>query len=414
MKTQDMIFEYITGSINEADERKFFSALAYDDELRREFRAQNAIHNAMKSSPASFTVPENVTAGIFGAAGLKRINAAGSFKTSAFFSKSLFIGLASFTGAFVLGLLIYPVIFSAEKYNDSLKMISENSILSNESFEQKFNPVKENFLSVNMNENLEKEINNQTKSSDQNKNSKKQGTKYNNRQFKINDDDINESFHRKKKAEKALLNSASSFKETDENKNMYFTPKKRVFSGLKINPAYENSIENIFRNEEKPLGLELEFKGNMVWNFPSAKISPSEYSPLHNLSLSLLYEVNNALKIGAEAKQETFYLEYTGLETIEDENILFEYRQQPNFTSFGVFARYLPSDFHNIKPFAQLGISFNKGGYVFKPAAGISYKAYHGLLIIFGFDYNFFRFNHNDKWFNANKFNINYGLSYQF
>ena len=157
--------------------------------------------------------------------------------------------------------------------------------------------------------------------------------------------------------------------------------------------------------------LNMEVKNAVNWNNPQETISPKQYSKFNNTELSVFYKINNKLYIGSGLKQETFYTEYTHNDKNGD---IYQYREQPNLTTVGVFIRYKTQLFENLSAHGQAGFGFNQAGIVIKPSLSFEYMISDRIGILIGSEYNYFRYSHQSRWNYSQKFSLNYGISYIF
>jgi hypothetical protein len=132
----------------------------------------------------------------------------------------------------------------------------------------------------------------------------------------------------------------------------------------------------------------------------------------NNLSVSIYYPLYKTLLIGAEYRQETFYVIYDGKDN-KGKNMT--YYQQPNLSTFGVSLRYSPFDLgKNFKPFGQVFLGGNIVGFVSREMLGVEYYPYENVYFLLGGELNQFFFRHGSTWFNANKLSLNYGIGMKF
>jgi hypothetical protein len=155
-----------------------------------------------------------------------------------------------------------------------------------------------------------------------------------------------------------------------------------------------------------------EFKNTPSWFTNTAIIQPFQLNKFNNLSVSLFYPIYKTLILGADFRQETFYLEYTGTNN-QDQHL--RYYQQPNLSTFGLSFRYTPFDLsEHFKPFGQLLIGANKYGFITREMIGLEYYPFEYVYFLFGAELNQFYFSHNSNWFNASKYSLNYGIGVKF
>lgn len=154
----------------------------------------------------------------------------------------------------------------------------------------------------------------------------------------------------------------------------------------------------------------IEFRGMNYLSTSKPTIEPNRYSPLNNLGLSLLYNVNENLSVGADFRAETFFLRYEGTES----GLNYIYEQQPNFTTISAIVRYKLDGWSGLQPFSQLNLGINSIGLVSRAMLGIEYEILPSISLILSTDFNHLIYSHQNNYFQSSKFGLNYGLSYSF
>lgn len=70
MDYNDKLLDFIDGELTSDEEREFFSALSYDDNLRVEYKSLISMFNSIKTNINTFAPSEKMTLGIFSELGL--------------------------------------------------------------------------------------------------------------------------------------------------------------------------------------------------------------------------------------------------------------------------------------------------------------------------------------------------------
>jgi hypothetical protein len=118
------------------------------------------------------------------------------------------------------------------------------------------------------------------------------------------------------------------------------------------------------------------------------------------------------LMLGANFRQETFYVEYDGM---SDKGQSVRMYQHPNLSTYSIMLRYNPLDIsEKIKPFAQISVGVNLYGPIMREMAGLEFYPFDNVYFVLGAEFNQLFFTHDDKSYNAGKFSINYGLGIKF
>ncbi len=155
-----------------------------------------------------------------------------------------------------------------------------------------------------------------------------------------------------------------------------------------------------------------EFKNTPSWYPENALVQPYQISNFNNLEVSMYYPVYKGFMVGANFRQETFYVEYDGVNSKGQSARMY---QHPNLSTYSFLLRYNPLDIsEKLKPFAQISIGTNIYGPIAREMAGVEFYPFDNVYFVLGAEFNQLFFKHEDNWFNAGKFSINYGLGIKF
>jgi hypothetical protein len=175
---------------------------------------------------------------------------------------------------------------------------------------------------------------------------------------------------------------------------------------------YQPLFDTCFFIRKYDSRFRFEFKNTPSWFAKSPTIQPYQMSIFNNLSVTFLYPLYKALILGADFRQETFYVEYEGK---NDKGLNTIYFQQPNLSTFSFLMRYTPFDFtDNFRPFGQILLGGNKIGVISREMIGLEYYPFEYVFFLLGAELNQFYFTHNSTWFNASKYSLNYGMGVKF
>lgn len=191
--------------------------------------------------------------------------------------------------------------------------------------------------------------------------------------------------------------SKSTYALDIENRQTHFTQMQPLITPKPIT------------NKDSKLSIELLYSQPFYTTEPT--ITPSKNALFNNNIAKLYYSISDELALGIEVRQENFYQVFEGMDEF---GIINTYRQQPNFSTFGVFARYKIIDFNNIAPYVELNVGGNNAGLVYRGNTGIIFSPYSNFNIILSLEYSNLRFMHQQNWFNSDKFGINYGIGIKF
>ena len=155
--------------------------------------------------------------------------------------------------------------------------------------------------------------------------------------------------------------------------------------------------------------LSFEFRANEDWSLPQADMPRSSYPVFNNTSATLLYDLSDDFKVGADVRQEYFYQKYNG---IDDGKAAYNYYQHTNYISAGILARYSLINHSNMMMFVQPAISFNQVGVVARTMIGAEYEFVDRVSMIIGLEGSLLQFNHQGNNFYSPKIGFHYGVRF--
>lgn len=403
--------DFLDDKMNDADEQRFAESFAYDKELRSNFKKYLMVTGSVRNIMMKSEPSENSKEKFFASIGIipEETPAAGAVMSgNSFFGSKLFI-----SGVTALVSILATAAFMMYFNRDSSIIqvpISQDGYINKQA--------KQGDIVNNHNGLIQSVsgLDQQAKNDDS-------------KQHSTDKHGWNKSH--KYTGNREIANNADDFTLSDQNAENFISPPDIRMSQLQFSfdkqsistahrsiifvpyerPQLMPEINDADKIELDKRKFSIEFKNSINWNLPQAKISPTEYNKLNNMELGLYYKVFESLDIGLSLKQETFYLEYKGTENNVQN---FDYEQQPNFTSFLFNVRYFPIEINGFCPYVQLGSGVNNGGIVAVPSLGLEYKFYPGFAMLLGCEYDYFRFIHQNSWFETAKFGISYGIAFNF
>lgn len=455
MDYNDLIQDFVDGSIEPNKEEELFLLLSNNDEMRSELKQVLAIKEAVKNDKKAYTPAPESTMKIFNTLGFQAPIPEAPIpvtpKTNIFsnlfnskYSQGIIGGFiaAATTAIIILSLMPWNSDFNSQysNYDNNLQNnIPYTSNFNNDNYHNNNN--NNDITSSNNYGNSNPDINNSKMNSSTSNFTLKDSNAYKNTKTEkirtiikyvyikndsntkqdniIVSDTINEenTFVNNngnviiKSSQSTLANIAQlfiakPFANERFNSNQNTIPE----FGIILAPTFESGLFNEVSNSTN---WAFEFSGNQAWNFPEASISPKTLQIFNNISLALTYKLNTDLFIGLEYRRETFFQEYLGLDS---DGELYIYEQQPNFSTYSATVRYIPEvlQFSIIKPFSQLSIGANKAGPVGRAMLGFEIAPYPALSFILGIEGSHLRFYHNNNNFNTSKIGINFGAKFGF
>jgi len=428
MEQEFLIFEYLDGEMNPAQEEAFFNLLSQNEELRSEFKQQIALKNAFVKDLKGFAPNPQSTMNIFAKLGISAaaITAASNTVTSSA-STSFFTTLTNFfTGTaaksvistLLVSLVTFATLLKLEviewydeeggskvtvsniltKQNDNtinnqLSNLSNNNPIKNEAPQTIEKVVyKNNFIftidtlklkgkekekAIALLDKLENLQNNVLLASNQ----------------KLNLSDINDL---------VVINNSSIIENRsnlNNNPNMNTIPSQKVFVG---------SFSQISNGLDLPVSIEIlaQAYNSLAQNEIDVN---RNYSQINNGKFNLLYNVNSEFYLGGNFTNESYYQNFN---YIDKNGRNFEYFQKPEFNVASALLRYSPdylkvnTQYINIEPMTQAsyGYDLNGGGNVTRFGAGaniyLTDKLYFQLLG----EYSNLTYSQDNQKYNSNKF----------
>ncbi len=413
MEDLRLIHDFTDGTLNPAEEEQLFQMLASNNEYRNELKQHLAIKSAVKNDVSAYTPNANSTMKVFASLGFaapiadksamsnkSKPSNSGTVSKSGFWSKFsspiITAAVSTLATAIIAVLLFQPFLNDMEKEINKLQV--QNQELSKQIDNQKLNNIPVVTSKSSDNKQISDNIIKQkpiikyvyiTKEKDNN----------------LNNDVINGQ------------------KETNDNSNIDMNLATIVtnkvggitnnYINVPDNGKYVSGIDfsNIYIRQD--LGLSLEINRLINWFDAAPTISPSNYNKLNNTAISLFYSISNNFSLGAEYRQETFFQTFRGL---DNKGKLFEYQQQPNFTSGGIVARYAFNNlkFYGIVPYLQGYGGITSVGYIGRLMIGLKYSPYPNISFIISGERSQLFYKYQNRSFNNGKIDLNYGVSFSF
>lgn len=433
MNEFEKINSFMEGELDSSEEHELFNNLAVNDALRSEFKNLLAITAVVNNNRKAFTKNENTKKAVFAALGLSvpladtvtgGVISGGAGAAAGYGIKSLLAtGVLS---AVVTAVLLYSfgdfnqtkqiainqtpqslvVEMPAPTVNSTPIVSSKEVKINANNLDSKFKTMFENAIVEN--NNLRKEIgelnsklNEKDRLISQRTSDLEQKTlAYNSLNASLDDN--------KNKYDDLLTTYQNQSAQLESLNQELMGTREKINVNPNISSNLISSNNQVVRNASS---WSAEWKGSQTYNSNTVDFANSNVSQFNNNSLSILYNFENGFSVGSELRQETFLLEFTGKDV---NNIMYLYRQEPNFTTLSLLGRYTYDLSETFDPFAQLTFGGNKIGVVGRLMGGFMYSPYQNLNLIFGLEYNNMSFQYQGNRFNSGKLGINYGVSFTF
>jgi hypothetical protein len=395
MQETEIYEKFIEGDLTPENEKKFMARLTLDDELRTNFRHYLVVTNSIKNYVENEKLPISVSNSVFTALGFSPIlENPGKIHQN---KPSFFRG--KFFTAFVTALSTFILAFFLFKFNGSV--IDEKKNTTNLINQKDEIPL----VKIDKKDDYQETVKGyRTKSVLVSKNDQN-FVKVLVENNSIPDDNS--------VAYKEISPSLFSMNEISRNSFQDF--EKNKFSDNRVKPIAEYSstkYDTLIFYRSYDSKIRFEFKNTPSWFSSSPIVQPNRLNNFNNLSVSFLYPITKTILIGAEFRQETFYINYDDKEKSGQD---FTYYMQPNLSTYGISIRYLPIDLcRRIKPFCQIEIGGNSAGLVSREMLGLEFQLFENAYLTIGGEVNQFCYHHLNNWYTSSKYNINYGVGLKF
>ena len=398
----ELIYLVIDGEASDVESSAFYSALSENPELQHEFQTAMKMNRAAESFPKKSTVPVAVTDKLFGKAGLTYIPTdaaivATAGTAGAIVKSGIFNNVMSYTiskiGFAVIGMILGAGLMYL--LNDNSEVLSGNINAQTNNIRQiEFAQPESNIPVMSSNSKDESPVRRVQEFKE---------LAYNNTNSQNIQAIENEEAEGIYEPDIQIHNS-----QIIQNPKVVEIARSTNISDFDIHNRgdYSNKLLDF-----KDLGLSIEVRSSSYWNTVNENVLPSEISKFHNMSLSILYELFDNFKVGAEVRQETFYVKYISTDGLLQDYI---FEQQPNLTSFGTLLRYTFLDKETFKMFAQNNISANYYGLVYRGSIGMEYYVIPQISIIGAVDFAGLYYQHQKNTNTSEKVGFSYGINFKF
>lgn len=419
MNYEELVHEFLDGSLQSGQEEQLFLSLSASDELRSELKQQLAIRNAVRSDIKALTPRAESTLRIFRELGFSAPiptpaptpASPVSFwsKFSGFMGKNtanLMTGIASSVAtALLMVMMLKGGIINIGNSSDSSKNhIKTTPVI--DSRETKNTSALNNILKENTLSNGTVQIQKEPKIV----------YKY----IYIKDDSSN-----KNNQQAPIVNENSASSAMPVTLHSDFVP-SQLLSVNKINRQQRDFIEGRINSRNIPSPFKIYDLSNpenithfsaevnrstYIYN-TQERITPSNSQALSNTSLALSYKFSEEVQVGFEYRNESFYQKFEGF----DAENLYAYEQNLNLSSYTLNIRYAPEflNFFNAKPFVQTSLGGTKVGPIGRVIVGAKINFYDNFSILLSSDYSALGFMHNKNWFLTSKMGMHAGIGLDF
>ena len=306
--------DFINGTLDFESEQKFTELFANDTVFRSGFKSYLTISQTISSNINSFEPSINQSNNIFKELGMKNLITKTTNENGlkqSFYKSKLFTVIIT---ALITTLLLSSFFFLVKDNLNANNQLKHSLTVKDSSTPQSF----KNFSNLKNNIITEDNLGN-SRQNFQKKN--------NNEMTRIKNDDVGEEIRTDQQFVELSYSAFSPITSDNIEEEVGFT--ELIFNVDSLH-LFDNYLE------EQSEKIRIESKHFLNWNIPHETIYPFETSKFNNLGLSILYPINKNFSIGAEIRQETFFVQYSGIK----ETAFFKYEQQPNLTGYNLLIRY--------------------------------------------------------------------------
>ena len=405
----EYIIDYFEDNLESEKESILFSNLAYDENLRSEFKNFIKLNGLITKSVDNFVPSTEMTSSIFQTLGYqlppvtKSVFLSNTAIYKSPFFKFLLTGISSAVAAAIITILIIGnnqvnTHYTNDTNNGKTDSYFNKDEIKNNSSQNSKNDLGKNYITGN-----------QIKEKDHSFNKIGYIDIVNNVDNSDNTDHTDNTDKIDPVDKYLTVDSSELQRNSIISEQITSSSEITKIEVLEIESKNKQEL-NIFNNKGQNL-FKFEFRNSLNWNLPTETIYPSETSKLNNLGISLFYNILKDFQIGLDLRQETFFTKYDGY----DENGLrFSYSQHPNFTSIGLLFRYNLINEDEFAVYIQNNFSGNEFGFITRGLCGFDYFITDIISFLIQLEYSAMFFNHLDKSFNSRKATIQYVIIFSF
>lgn len=392
MNYQKKIIEFSEGLLSNEDEQSLLSEIIVNDELRNQFKSALTFEKNIRNTAGGIKPDKKMRAGVFAAAGFADMSssavaaASGAAKGSFFLSKFVPIMATAVLSSILTGFAFVSYFNNSDNLQNEL--IADNSISEN------LPEIPKPHFDIEYEETQRTPIISQNKEYDYANNKASENTE-NKKLFGI----VTESLTFINRTELIDKNIKTNQLIMDKNINS-----EGKYENLKITKFGER-LYDILGN------VSIEFSGMDNLFFDEQNVFSANLKPFINKNIGINYNINDYFFAGFSFRSENYYLNYTDIDEENDKSI---YEQQPILYSYNLYAGAEVEIYRSLSTFIKLTGGATKIGPVTRADAGLGLALTNNIQLFGGVGYDVIFYNHQGREFNSNKWNINYGIKYNF
>ena len=404
MNYSKLIHDFLEGNISKKDESALFMSMSSHDELRSELKQAIKIDKAFETRLSAMAPSAKTTMGIFNKLGIVAPGAAAA--TAAAPKTGFFGNVFSKFGQGLVGAGIASLLFVGTYFtflNNGNGQGPDNI--------QKAVPVitsieDENKPDAKPADNINPQVNN----SSEEKVKTVIKYVYIDRSADKSDDEIDPALAENTSAGDSQSPHLINSKELN-NINYYNELYPEGFlSENNFTPVPAMDYEPLSKNLNIPsfYGLAFEIRAVRNWTNPESEDVHSTTPKLNNMGAAVFYELSPRMLVGLDFRQEKFYQKFEGKDQFND---LYEYRQFSNYLGISAALRYrlIYDSSYNI--FGQMNLGGVQTGFLGRISGGLEITPSDSYSMIISLEGSSMLFKHQNSWWIAPKYGVNYGFN---
>ena len=396
MDYNQLIQEYLDGSLNPESESQLFMALSSNEGLRNELKQSIAMDKAMSRRVSAFVPSSSSTVNIFTQLGIGAAVGATTTVAAGGLKQALMTFFTTYSGAVLTGIITFALTTAGflTLYHPAENSSSSGKIEKSELYNNNLQPAN-SFPSIATSEQSKHDTVIRYITS---------GVEPKNPELAA------------EHVEPTIETVNSSLTESETS--MLSVSRPSVESGFKSNLISANHNFNgqydyypIDLPNNIDLGLKVELKGNGYWSVVRPEVPQYSSSILSNMQLSALYRLSDKFSLGFDIRQESFYQKFDGVNELGEQYL---YKQYPSYISLGLIGRYSFWQNDYLKTFGQLGAGGTITGLVGRMVLGFEIMPWSDISFIVGVEGSNLMYWHQNKIFHSPKIGLNYGVAFNF
>jgi hypothetical protein len=393
MDNIELFEKHLSGELSDTEATKFYSRLAIDEEMRNNFQSFASLQKGIQKSISTFEPSAALKSAVFANAGFSGFSKVASLTSStatilasSFFSKYLPVFAAAVLSSILTGFTFFTYFNNSEDLQEEL--ISTNYL------SEELPAIPKPVFNLDYNETQRTPIISQNKI-----------------QTITDDNTLENTDVENTVLIKDISESIAFFNLTENiNKESY---SEKMNNNISTNKSYDKlEITELSEKLYDILGnVSIEFSGIDNVFFDEQNVFSANMKPFINKNIGINYNINDYLYAGFSFRGENYYLTYT---SIDEDNTRYIYEQQPILYSYNIYAGAETEIYRYFNPFIKLTAGTTKIGPVARADAGLGINITNSIQLFGGVGYDAIFFQHQNRDFNSNKWNINYGIKYNF